>query len=383
MRLFVVVQRFLSPSESWVTASLDRLLGQVVGIAGRTIADPSRFRELNYPAPFFRLRSRNIIQRLLPKSKRGTSPWSGNSILLQALKSTRADRVLVHYGTVATEHWDVWSAIDLPVFVHFHGFDAMFDMRHSDNPDVPIHAPNYAEQVVNLSHRARLIVNSEFTKSKLVEVGVDPSRISLKYIGTEPDNDPKQHEELDWPTIVSVGRLVECKGVELTVQAFARMRQLGVQARLKIIGDGPERGVVEQAIRDSGFVEDIELTGWMTNDHVRKELKSADVYTVHNRVGPRTKQEEALNLSVLEAMATGLPVVATKSGGVSETVINGQTGLLIQPMDIEGHAKALAAMVSHVEMRATMGRKGWERVCQKFTIEQEMDQLTRILNGEA
>ena len=121
----------------------------------------------------------------------------------------------------------------------------------------------------------------------------------------------------------------------------------------------------------------------MTNDHVRKELKSADVYTVHNRVGPRTKQEEALNLSVLEAMATGLPVVATKSGGVSETVINGQTGLLIQPMDIEGHAKALAAMVSHVEMRATMGRKGWERVCQKFTIEQEMDQLTRILNGEA
>lgn len=382
MRLFVVVQRFLTPSESWIPASLEKLGKSVVGVAGRTIADLGKFNELNYPFPFFRLRSRNLIQRILPKSVRKASPWSGNAILLQALKETQADRVLVHFGTVAAEHWDVWSQLDIPVYVHFHGFDAMFDLRHGDNPDQHVHPADYAQQVVRLSQRAHLIVNSEFTRSKLIEAGVNPKSISLKYIGTTISDIPKNHEELEWPTIISVGRLVECKAMELTVRAFAEMRSTGIQARLKIIGDGPERGTVEQAIRDSGFIEDIELTGWMPHDRVRQELMNADVYTVHNRFGPRTHQEEALNLSVLEAMGVGLPVVATRSGGVGETVVSGETGMLVQPNDVDAHAKALAAVVSHVEMRATMGRKGWERVRDRFTIEREMDQLIQILNGE-
>ena len=379
IRAMVLMPRYLSASEPWLLASIQGLGDEVVGIAGRSIADQTSFDRLIGMPPFFRLRSRNVIHRILPKSLRRFSPYRGDQILKRAIEQTQANCVLCHFGTMALDHEQLWNEIELPLYVHFHGFDTMFDLRDPQDPSRMAHSQDYQSRIVRLSHRATFITNSKFTADRLIQGGVDRNRIIVKYLGVPISDRPAVHSAKDVPTIVSVGRFVDCKGMELTVKAFAQLRAKGVRARLVIVGDGSERPTIEQAITESGCSEDIDLLGWKSSEEVRDILRHADIFTIHNRVGPRTRQEEALNLSVIEAMALGLPVVSTKSGGVVETVVDGETGLLGEPGDIDTQAKSLEMLVIDAELRQSMGLSARERAIRFFSVEQELKAYREIL----
>ncbi|MDR3691398.1 MAG: glycosyltransferase [Fimbriimonas sp.] len=380
MRLFVLLQRYLVPSESWLTDSIGRMSDEVVGIAGRTIADPERYRALQSESRFFRLRSRNLIHRVLPMPLRRVSPWRGDAILARAIAETRADRVLCHFGVMAAEYEAVWNETDIPLFVHFHGYDAMFDMREHSNPDRPVHEPGYRDKIVRLSERAIYLVNSQFLGRRLTEAGVHPDRIVVKPLGVKIATEPKKHTQSVRPQISTIGRLVDCKGVDKTVEAFALMRSRGVEASLVIVGEGPERGRIERAIQASGYSGDIRMTGWLSSPDLQRVRAESDIYTVHNLEGPLTRQVEAYNLSIVEAMAGGLPVAVTRSGGAAESVVEGITGFLSDPGDINEQADNLEALVRDGQLRQTMGLAGWKRAQQVYTVEYEMATLRRVLN---
>ena len=88
-------------------------------------------------------------------------------------------------------------------------------------------------------------------------------------------------------------------------------------------------------------------------------------------------------MNIVEAMAAALPVVTGRSGGVCETVVDGETGFLIKPGDVESHAQALVKLAKSPELRGEMGRRGWERAGHLFTIEREMQELLKILRVDS
>jgi len=109
-------------------------------------------------------------------------------------------------------------------------------------------------------------------------------------------------------------------------------------------------------------------------------LSEADIFTQHNIQGEITRQSEAFGVSIIEAMAHGLPVVCTKHGGVIESVVDGETGFMCDPGDIEAQADAFLKLANNIELRQNMGDAGRKRVAEYFNPEQEALQLREIMN---
>jgi phosphatidylinositol alpha-1,6-mannosyltransferase len=126
-------------------------------------------------------------------------------------------------------------------------------------------------------------------------------------------------------------------------------------------------------------MKDINIIGEVSRDKAIELFKHADIFTAHNRVGPLTKREEAFGVCFIEAMSAGLPVIAGRSGGVPEIVLDGKTGYLIDQNDVESHANKLADLVNNPDLRKKMGEAGRLRVAEKFSLEQEKASIRKIL----
>jgi glycosyltransferase involved in cell wall biosynthesis len=158
-------------------------------------------------------------------------------------------------------------------------------------------------------------------------------------------------------TIVSVGRLKAPKDFGTLVDALSRVTQ---DYRAVIVGDGPDRQSVESAVEAAGLRDRVELVGERSD--VREVLSHADLFVLSSR-------SEAMPMSVLEAMAEGLPVVAADVGGVAEVVIDEETGLLVPPEDAAALAAAIERLLADRELRVALGARGLERARTTFSLE--------------
>jgi glycosyltransferase involved in cell wall biosynthesis len=378
MRLLVVLQRYLAPGSLWMSQLIEGLGSETVAIAARTQAS-SDLKPLEIP--FVRLRSRNPLHRYLPKSVRPASPLSASNILLRTIRRTDADRILCHFGTEAIEYESVWDRCDVPLFVHFHGYDASFDMLEQDGSGRRVHAADYQSKIIALSSRATFIANSSHMVQKLIEGGVSPDRIVLNRLGVPVAPVLPIKERQSPPLVLFMGRLVDFKGAPLAVKAFSRAKDLGAPGRLIVAGDGPEADLVREAVSLSRFQNEIEVIGHADANRAAELVRKADVFLIHNRVGAVTGQEEALNLAVLEAMAVGTPICGTATGGVAETNVNGKTGFLTMPLDVEAQAQALHKLLTDERLRKEMGLAAWSRVGEHFNQTKQIQNLGEVLRG--
>jgi glycosyltransferase involved in cell wall biosynthesis len=232
-----------------------------------------------------------------------------------------------------------------------------------------------------MSDKATFIANSDFIREMVMGYGIPAERIVTKYLGA-PVPSHARIEPAEGPlTILSVGRLVDFKAPHLTIEAFFKASKAGLDARLKIAGDGPLRAKCEQLILQSEFGDRVELLGAVESSVVEELLENAAIYTQHNVCGDTSGQYEAFGVSVIEAMAFGVPIVGTASGGVAETVVNGVTGVLVRPGDTDAHAEALLELGRNRDERERFGLAGRKRVMEKFTLAHEASALRTILSS--
>jgi glycosyltransferase involved in cell wall biosynthesis len=152
--------------------------------------------------------------------------------------------------------------------------------------------------------------------------------------------------------IVAVGRLVAVKGFDVAVRALSRLRAAVPSATLLLVGDGPERHALEAQARAEGVAAAVRTTGVV--DDVLPFLAGADVLAAPSR-------NEGMGRSIVEAMALGLPVVATRVGGIPDVVGEGETGRLVPVEDAAALATALIELASDPPLRAKLGDAAMDR----------------------
>jgi glycosyltransferase involved in cell wall biosynthesis len=167
----------------------------------------------------------------------------------------------------------------------------------------------------------------------------------------------RTHAPADRPLLVSIGRLKEPKDFRTLLRAFALLRDVPFHA--KIVGDGPERALLEIEIDWLGLRGTVELTG--ERDDVPAILAAADCFVL-------ASNSEGLPLSILEAMAAGLPVVASDVGGVHEVVTDDVTGFLVPPGEPEALAAPLAALLKDADLRERLGAAARADVQARFSV---------------
>lgn len=297
--------------------------------------------------------------------------------LLKKLNSSKVNAVSIHYLTLAVTYLNVVLKTHKPVFIHCHGYDVTWDLMDSTNPQKKAHPADYIENVKKLANSSFFVANSYNTINNLRKIGISEDRIYLCNYGIPvgKGNKEKNSGEL---VILYLGRLVDFKGPELVIKAFDLACKKGLKARLIIAGDGPLRVTCELLTRSLEFGSKISILGEISWDQGQALFSEADIFTAHNRKGPLTNQEEAFGVSIVEAMAAGIPVITGRNGGCMETVVHNETGFLVEPGDIEAHAEAFLLLGTNSSLRYEMGKKGKERVRANFSPESERRRLVDI-----
>ena len=192
-------------------------------------------------------------------------------------------------------------------------------------------------------------------------------RIIRIYNGIEPGDFSQATEPTDrgCPRIVSIGRMIEFKGFHHLISACEKLNARAVPFECTLVGDGPWRERLEGHVAAAGLEGRVHFAGLLTLDEVKRTLRDSDVFALASVVD-EIGACDVLPTVILEAMATGLPIVSTTLAGVPEMVEDGVTGLLAEPGDERALADALARVLGSQELRRNMGDAGRKRVTEHF-----------------
>lgn len=297
-------------------------------------------------------------------------PLSGREVrqALAACEAAGARVLHVYLGSEAVRALRLLESFQGARIVSFHGAD----LSNAHSPQ------SYSA----LWERAeRFLCRSESLKRRLVELGCPADRIRLNYTGVPmpeanraPERVCPRWRDGEPVRLLQVCRLIPKKGLDVSLRALRHLRDRGVPARLAIAGDGPLEGELRTLAAQLSISEHVDLMGFLTGSPLADALSGSHVF-VHPSRDTDAGEREGIPNSMLEAMACGLPVVATRHSGIPEAIMHGVSGLLVESDDAAAVADAVARTVSSSELYGEMSRGGWEVVRDRFSIPRCIERL--------
>ena len=300
-----------------------------------------------------------------------TVPTSLVAMLL--VRRHRPDVVMVEFGFHAVRVMEL-ARTGVPLAVHFRGADAS--------------AERYVKRLEQRYRRlfqltSAVIVKNQTMRSRLISLGAQPAQLVISPSGADEQRFQGATPASMPPRFLAVGRFVAKKGPMDTLEAFASLRHLshhGDDCRLVMVGDGPLLPDVRERARQLGLEQMVQFPGVLAPDAVAKEMRRARVFVQHSRTA-EDGDEEGCPVSVMEAQLCGLPVVATRHGGIPDVVVDQQTGRLVEEGDRMAMAEAMALLADRPDLAGAWGAAGQRRAQARFTVGHHVEQITTLLNA--
>lgn len=253
---------------------------------------------------------------------------------------------------------------DIPFLVSFHGYDL-----------VPNHKLDNKKKYKNLFSFGKIFtVNSQYTKGLLLNIDQNlDSRIRYLPMGIntrqfEKEILEKNEKQPDILKLVYIGRLVDWKGADQAIMILEKViKEFGIQnIELTIIGKGPLYTVLEKMVIDGELEGHVRLMGAQDQSIIKSILAESDLFLYTGREDKKTGRAENQGLVLMEAQAMGLPVVAFAVGGITEGIIDQETGVLVPQGDFDGFAHSVVSLLLNKDKRIAMGKSARKFVKDKF-----------------
>lgn len=305
-----------------------------------------------------------------------THKWPGlRARFRRHLDRLEPDVVHAQFGPMGVLVAPVTEALRIPLVVTFHGYDISVLPQNEKT----------RRRYRALFQKADAITGvSNHNCSKLLSLGAPEKKVRLLHNGTRIEefsySNPRSRFEGKTVQLLFVGRLVKVKSPVDLLDAFAmaRKRMDGeADLHLTIAGDGPQSNSVQQRIRQWGLRDQVECLGRVSHDEVQSLMKRNHMYVQHSKK-TNSGEEEGLGVVFIEAQASGLPVVATQSGGIPDVVVNGETGYLVPEGDTEAMADRVVHLARRPEMWEEMGRAGRRHVEENFDLTKQVAKLIEL-----
>jgi glycosyltransferase involved in cell wall biosynthesis len=204
-------------------------------------------------------------------------------------------------------------------------------------------------------------------------------RLRVIHCGVDPEvfrpPSKRDHEVFQ---VLCVAAFREVKGHTHLVEACRILTQRGLKFRLELVGNGPLMGAVKRQVINSGLEDVVEFHGALARPQVLDLLRSADAAVLPS-ILDRAGRREGIPVSLMEAMACGLPVVSSRLSGIPELVEDGRSGFLVAPGDSRGVADALEKLCRSRELREAMGAAGRQKVLDEFNLKRNAARLAELL----
>jgi colanic acid/amylovoran biosynthesis glycosyltransferase len=308
----------------------------------------------------------HVLSGILPPMK-GPS----TSIFSNYLKDNEIEAVLAEYGPTGVASMDVCEQFGIPLIVQFHGYDAYkHDVLKKFNAAYPVLFKK-AQAIICVSKKMQeqlLSLGAPREKLHNIPTGID----TTKFSGGMPDKVK--------PVFVSVGRFVDKKAPQLTLLAFYKVHEQFPDARLVMIGEGPLREACIQMARALSIEDAVEFPGVQPPEDIVRQLRRARAFVQHSIVPTDGNSEGTPNV-IMEASATGIPVIATWHAGIPEVVMDNHTGLLVNEGDIDAMADAMIRLARDGNLAKAFGEAGQTKVRRECNVERRTQQLWDVIRS--
>jgi glycosyltransferase involved in cell wall biosynthesis len=331
--------------------------------------------------------------------------WHNLSLLAHRIRDFRADAVYastVFYGllrhtanvpvvcrSVGNDVLRPWLGYPFPLASRWIATPALqrvlrWWLEHGHHPDwVDMVFREARERLMRRAApaHARILANSDYTADLLRGIGVEDGRIDVIAGGVDTSRfSPPPHAKAqarrrlglgeDDTVLLTVCRLVAKKGVEVLLEAFARLRATDPRLRLVIVGDGARRRAYEREAAALGVGDFVRFDGRVPHDSVPPYFWAADLFVLASYeasyAGGAARDVETMGRVLCEANAAKLPVVATRTGGTPSVIRDGWNGPLVRPNDAASLADAIARMLQEPALAERLAERGWQRAHEDF-----------------
>jgi glycosyltransferase involved in cell wall biosynthesis len=352
---------YLAPSETFIHRHLSRLLRWRPHVFAERLLHLDRF-----PLPYVErlplqpaaLRAGYALLRRFARDETLRPAFRANDALRRALAGARL--LHAHFGEAGVAALSIRRACGLPLVTSFHGRDVAKPAarRYGRLLYRGLFRAGAAFTVVSRHMRGQLIaLGAPAERVHLIRTGVDPSEIAFVPRAPAPAG----------VRLITIGRLVEKKGTRDAIEALARLRDSFPDLTLTIVGDGPLRGMLERQARRLGVAGRVRFCGALAPAQALAELMQAQICALPCVTAADGDQEGA-PVVLMEALASGMPVVSTLHAGVPEIVEHGVSGYLAPEGDAAAFAALLARLLGEPERWPAMGGAGRRRIEAEFDL---------------
>jgi glycosyltransferase involved in cell wall biosynthesis len=372
--ILIVSQAEVGQTETFIKAHIERLSGNIYlygyylryyegGISLREKYQQSRpvflNRLLNF-LPYY------IVFRI---NKIKKARFSDFNLVKRYLLDNNINVVLAEYGTTGAFITPVCKSLDIPLIVHFHGFDASrYDILEKYEMEYKAMF-EYASKIIGVSKR---MIND------LKNMGCPEDKLVLNPYGPNPkffEAKPDYHSQ----NIIAIGRQTYKKAPYLSILSFYKAWQQNMELHLHFVGDGEIEEVSKNMVKALGLDQNVHFHGIKTSDEITKLMNQSFLFIQHSIIAANG-DSEGTPVGVLEAMAAGLPVIATKHAGITDVVEEGKTGFLVDELDIMEMSEKISMLALNKTLVKKMGEAARQRVLDYFTIEQHIGKIKKEIN---
>lgn len=366
MRLCILKPNNEAYSETFIDRQVSFLNPEIVLFDGwqPTIVQTTFRSFLNFPFNF--LLFRGIYRNLFPKSYQ--SFYTNH--LASFLSRESIDVVLANYGPMAVMTLNACKQANVPMVVHFHGFDAhQYDT-----------IKQYKERYrAVFDYSTAIVAVSEDMKANLIKLGASPSKIVLNpySVNTElfSDANPEQSELI----YLFVGRFVRKKSPQSLIKAFHLVLQKIPDSQLVLIGVGPLLDECKALVKNLGIIENVQFLGKQSPERVAFWMKKARAFVQHSLTAENGDMEGTPN-TILEASSSSLPVISTAHAGIKEAVIHEKTGYLVEEGNWEKMAYYMIKLGEDPSLARNLGEAGKEHIRSNYSAERQLNTFKNIFN---
>lgn len=294
--------------------------------------------------------------------------------LCEILRKEKVKLIHARFGVTGAELLKVKQKLGIPMLTSFHGFDLPTNEQSMKKYNGRLEAlfKEGDAFTVTSNNMKKILVDFGCPKHKIFvhRSGIDIGKFSFR---------TREFPKDGIVTILSVGRLVEKKGMKYLIEAFNKTYEQYPDLRLRIAGDGILRLDLEAQVKQLKLEDAVTFLGALSHEDIIKEMQQAHVFILASATTADGNQEGIPNV-LKEALATGLPVIATKHAGIPELVRNGKSGILIPERDTEAMAQSLLNLIQNPDQWNKMGKAGRRTVKRLFNLQKQLNELESIYN---
>jgi colanic acid/amylovoran biosynthesis glycosyltransferase len=274
----------------------------------------------------------------------------------------------IYFGNNGVFWLPLFRRREIPMIVSFHGADVAVG---SDTPG----AQHRLQQV--FAGADLILARSDSIRRSLIGAGCSQNKIRIQRTGiptSEFEYRPRTVPDDGRFRLFQACRLIEKKGVEITLRAFAKFVERWPDSRLVIAGDGPLRVPLEQLTEQLGIGSRVEFTGFLGKEQLLERYYQSQLF-IHPSETTSAGDNEGIPNSLLEAMATGMCCIATRHGGIPEAIEHLRNGVLVDERDAEGVYRWMNQLAVNWPLAVDLSRQAAEMISQEFDSEKQIQKL--------